>query len=168
MFRTRRMALMIPMLLALAVGAGGCGSGYDGKDYVPSGGVDAGNGRIILNDVWIDGPHGLPAGADAGLRLDLANDSYRPDALTGVSVPLAQHARLMLHGKPVRRIRVGAWGDRDLEWRSQRNGVELLGLRRALKPGQWFYATFRFQHSAPVRMQITVAPLAPEAGPPAS
>ncbi len=163
MHRTRRMALMVPMVLALAIGAVGCGSGHGGKDYVPSGGVDGGTGRMVLDDVWIDGPHGLSAGADTGLRLDLANHSARADALTGVSVPLAQHARLMLHGKPVGRIRVGPWGVRDLEWRSNRDGVELLGLKRTVQPGQWFYATFRFQHSAPLRMQITVAPLASEA-----
>jgi copper(I)-binding protein len=166
MNKARRVALMVIVLLALALGASGCGSGYEGQDSVPSGGVDATNGKVILDDVWIDGPSGLPAGADTGLRLDLANDSYHRDALTGVSVPLAHHARLILHGRPVRRIPVGAWGDRDLEWRSNRDGVELVGLKRAVKPGQWFDATFRFEHSRPVTMQVTVAPLAREVRPP--
>jgi copper(I)-binding protein len=165
MHRTRRAVLTALMLLTVALGAGGCSSGYEGGGYVPSGGVDSGNGKVTLDDVWIDGPHGLPAGADTGLRLDMADNSHRRDALTRVSVPLAAHARLMLHGRPVPRIDVAAWGDRDLEWRSNRDGVELIGLKRAVKPGQWFPATFWFQHSRPVTMRITVAPLAPEARP---
>ena len=157
--RRPRRAALLTVLLLVAVACSGCGSGYQGKDYVPTGGVDAGNGTMVLDDVWIDGPHGVPAGGHTGLRLDMTNDSNRPDALTGVSVPIAEHARLMLHGRPVHRIRVGAWGNRDLEWRSARDGIELTGLERAVRPGQWFYATFRFQHSPAVTVQITVAPL---------
>jgi hypothetical protein len=162
MSATRRTVLLSLVLLVLAVGAGGCGSGYDGENYVPSGGVDAGNRGIRLDDVWIDGPNGVAAGATTGLRLYLANDSFHRDALTGVTVSIARRSRLMLNGRPVRRIPVGAWSARDLEWRSHRDGVELSGLRRAVRPGQWFFATFRFLHSRPVTVQVTVAPLAPE------
>jgi hypothetical protein len=161
-----RTALLTLMLLVVAVGAGGCASGYEGKGYVPSGGVDAANGTMVLDDVWIDGPHGVVAGAGTGLRVYLANDSSRTDALTGVSVPIARHTQLVLHGHPVRRIQVGAWTARDLEWRSDRDGVRLSGMRRTVGPGQWFWAVFRFQHSAPVRMQVAVAPL-PQPGHPA-
>ncbi len=161
MKRTCRAALVALMTLLLAVGVAGCGSGYEGKHYVPGGGVDAANGRMTVDDVWIDGPHGVPAGADTGLRLYLANDSHRADALTGVAVPVARRVRLMLHGRPVHRIPVGPWSGRDLEWRSNRDGVELSGLRRTVEPGQWFWAVFRFQHSRAVRLRVTVAPLAP-------
>jgi hypothetical protein len=66
----------------------------------------------------------------------------------------------MLHGKTVQRIPVGAGEALDLEWPRTRDGVELVGLTSTVEPGQWLDATFRFAHSRPVTMQITVAPLA--------
>lgn len=157
--KTRRLPLLMLVLLALALEASACGQSYDGKDYSARGGEDATNGKVALDDVWIDAPAGVPAGARTGLRLYLANDSGQRDALTSVSTPIAERARLVLHGEPVHRITVGAWSARDLEWRSNGDGVELTGLKTAVQPGQWFDATFRFQHSRPITMQITVAPL---------
>ena len=159
MLRTRRAAPVLLSLVALALGTAGCGAGVGNKDYVPAGGVDATNGRIIVDDVWVDGPAGVAAHGSVGLRLYLANDSRHDDALVGVSTPVARHTRLVLHGRPVHRMPIPAWGAVNLEWPSRGSEVRLVDLTHALRPGQWFPVTFQFENSASIIMHITAGPL---------
>ena len=152
--------LMLLILVVTALVFSARAQGYDGKDYTANGGVDATNGTIRVDDTWVDAPSGVSTGAHANLRLQLANDSGRGDALQGVSTPVAAQVRLTLHGKPVRSLHLKPWSARDLEWPTHGIGIELVGVNRPLQVGQWFPVTFRFQHSRPITMQITAGPLA--------
>ncbi len=152
----KRAAYCLPALLALAMLAG-CGSEAD-NEALPGGGTDARAGRIVIDDIWVDGPHGLNAGADAPLRLEMTNEATTTDdALVGVSTPIARRTRLERDGHPVPRIVVDAQSMTDLEWHT---GVELQGLRRNLEPGQWFPVTLTFGHAGSVTALVTVGQLA--------
>lgn len=151
--------VMLLVLVVIALFGAAAGRGYDGKDYVSGGGTDATNGTIRVNDAWLDVPTGVAPGAQAPLRVELANDSGRQDSLRVVSTPVAAVVRLVLHGKPVRRIGLAPWSARDLEWPTGGAGIQLVHLNRPLRAGQWFPITFRFQHSAPITLQITAGPL---------
>ena len=153
-----RRFLVSGVLLACLGTLGGCDSDTTGG-YVPDGGVDATHGSVMLQDVWIDAPHGAPAGADTGLHMYLDNGSNHRDALVKVSTPIARSVRLMRNGDPVTRLPIGVHQARDLEWRTDHDGVELLHLRHAVEPGQWYPITFTFTHSPVVRMRVTIAPL---------
>ena len=151
----RRTIYYLPTLLALAMLAG-CGAEADNEN-LPGGGVDATTGRIVIDDIWVDGPHGLSAGAAAPLRLAMTNESKTTnDALVGVSTPVAQRATLEHDGHPVARIEIAADTQTDLEWHT---GVQLEDLRRSLAPGQYFPITLTFAHAAPVTVQATVGQL---------
>ena len=157
---TYAVVLMLLLLVVTPLVFGALVHGYDGKNYTASGGMDATNGTVRVDDAWVDAPAGVSTGAHADLRLQLANDSGRGDALQGVSTPVAAQVRLLLHGKPVQSLHLKPWSAPDLEWPTHGAGIELVGVNRPLKAGQWFPVTFRFQHSRPITMQITAGPLA--------
>jgi hypothetical protein len=151
----RRTVRRLPALVAMGMLAG-CAT-LPPFDDLPGGGTDATTGQIVIDDIWIDGPHGLAAGADAPLRLTLTNESTTTDdALVGVSTPVAERATFRHDGQAVADIAVPAASQTDLEWST---GVELEDLRRAVSPGQWFMVTLRFAHAAPVTQLVTVGPL---------
>ncbi len=159
--RFPRTLFCLPALLALSLLAG-CGTEADNED-LPGGGVDADTGHIVVDDIWVDGPHGLSAGSTAPLRLTMTNESStRSDALVGVSTPVAEGAVLERDGRPVSRITVRAASQTDLEWRT---GVELQGLRRGLTPGSWFPITLLFAHARPVTVLATVGQLGQQPAP---
>jgi copper(I)-binding protein len=142
--------LAVPMLA-------GCATLAPFQD-LPGGGVDAGSGQVVIDDMWVDGPRGLTTGTDAPLRLTLTNESpTTADALVGVSSPVAARAVLLRDGRTVSSIPVPAATQVDLEWRT---GVELEGLRRDLRAGQWFPVTLTFSRSAPVTTLVAAGPLA--------
>jgi copper(I)-binding protein len=149
------------MVLVLALGAlAGCyqGAGTTGP-YVPEGGVDANNGSVIANNVWIDAPNGVPAGDSAWMRLSLTNDAQTDDALVGVASPDVRQASLQLAGKPVKKIDIPAGKSVNLEF-GQGSGVKLDGFREDIRAGQtWFDVTLTFAKSAPITMSITAGPL---------
>lgn len=137
-----------------------CGTGHlpdpAQPHYVPRGGVDGRTDSIIVDDVWIDAPHGVPAGANTSLRLDLSNESGRNDALVGVSTPIAERVTLHRNGESVDRIAVRPHSSTNLEWVDD---VRLDHLRHAIQPGRWFPVTLRFAWSAPLRIRVTAGPV---------
>lgn len=144
----------LPVVLAVGLLAG-CAP--DPSQDLPQGGVDATTGRIVIDDIWIDGPQGIPAGSTAQVRLALFNESAAAnDALVGVSSPDAAHAVLEHDGHPVPEIAVPAGGHADLEWAG---GVELQDVRHRLEPGQRIPVTLTFARSAPVTVMIAAGPL---------
>ena len=146
----------LPALLAVGMLAAGCAS-QPPFQHLPGGGSDADTGRIVIDDIWVNGPHGVAAGASAPLQLTMTNESTTTaDALVGVSTPVAEHATLEQDGHAVGTIALPAGTQTDLEWRT---GIELQGFRRSLIPGQWFPVTLTFRQAAPVTVQITVGPL---------
>jgi len=161
----RRTIRGLPALLAVVLLAG-CATQPPFQD-LPAGGSDADTGQIVIDDIWVNGPDGVSAGADAPLQLTMTNESTTTgDALVGVSTPVAERAMLERDGHPVARIDIPAASQIDLEWRT---GVDLQGFRRSLTPGQWFPVTLRFGRAAPVTVLVTVGPLAsPRPSPTAS
>lgn len=146
----------LPTLLAVGLLAG-CGVQPSFQD-LPGGGVDTTTGRITIDDIWIAGPHGVAAGADAPLRLALKNESTSTDdALVGVTTPIARSVQLEQDGRPTDKIALPAGGFVNLEWQT---GVELEGLRTSIRPGQPFWVTLRFARAAPVAVQVAAGPLA--------
>jgi hypothetical protein len=135
----------------------GC-SAQDPFQDLPAGGVDARTGPLVIDDIWIDGPQGLDPGADAAVRLTVTNESHTTaDSLVGVSTPAARRTVLQSGGRTVSRLVLGAGTQTDLEWTT---GVELVGMRERLTPGQSIPLTFTFAQAAPVTLQVDVGPLA--------
>ncbi|WP_165554452.1 copper chaperone PCu(A)C [Kribbella capetownensis] len=153
--RGRTAIRWLPVLLALLTVAG-CGSIPPFQD-LPAGGVDAESGRVVIDDIWVDGPHGITAGGSAPLRLAITNESPTADTLVGVSTPIAERVVLEQGGHPVAGIALPASGFVDLEWRT---GVELEGLRTSLIPGTYVPVTLRFAHATPVTVRTAIGPLA--------
>jgi copper(I)-binding protein len=153
--RGRRTIRWLPVLVAMLTLAG-CGR-YPPFQDLPGGGVDAASGQVVVDDIWVDGPHGIPAGGSAPLRLAITNASPTADSLVGVSTSIAERAVLEQDGHPVAGIALPASGFVDLEWRT---GVELEGLRTSLTAGTYIPVTLRFARAAPVTVRAVVGPLA--------
>jgi copper(I)-binding protein len=152
----RRTIRRLPALLAVGMLAG-CGSQPPLQD-LPGGGVDATTGPVVIDDIWVDAPAGLTAGADAPLRLTMTNRSTTTgDALVGVTTPVAERAVLLRDGRTVPSIALPAATQTNLEWLTS---VELDGLRRNLRPGERFPVTLTFSRAAPVTVQVAAGPLA--------
>jgi copper(I)-binding protein len=156
--RLRRVLVVGSLLVVLGLVAG-CDTTSATGLYVPDGGVDARHGSMMLEDVWIDAPHGAHAGADSGLRMYVDNGSDHSEAIVKVSTPLARSVRLLRDGHPVGRLRVRAEQAQDMEWHKGNDGVELVHLKHAVEPGQWYPVTVTFAHSPAITMQVTIAPL---------
>lgn len=152
--RSRKTLRWLPALLAVGL-LTGCSS-QDPFQDLPSGGVDARTGQLVIDDIWIDAPHGLTAGANAPLRLTMTNESATGDALVGVSVPDAAHTVIQSNGHTVASIVLPAGSQIDLE---SRTGVDLEGFRQSFIPGQRIPVTLTFAQAAPVTVQATVGPL---------
>lgn len=146
----------LPAALAVLTLAG-CATQPPFQD-LPAGGVDANTGQLVIDDVWVGAPQGLAAGSQAPLHLTVTNESSgTADALVGAWTPVATHVVLLRDGQPVRSIAVPAGTQTDLEWRTS---IELEGVRRDLRAGQWFPVTLRFARSAPVTALVAAGPLA--------
>jgi copper(I)-binding protein len=153
--RGRRAIRWLPVLLAMFTVAG-CGW-YPPFQDLPGGGADAQSGRVVIDDIWVDGPHGIPAGGSAPLRLAITNAAPTADTLVGVSTPIAEKTVLEQDGRPVAGIALPASGFVDLEWRT---GIELEGLRTSLAAGTYVSVTLRFAQAAPVTVRAVIGQLA--------
>jgi copper(I)-binding protein len=118
---------------------------------MPQGGVNTTIGRMQLDDIWVEGPHGVAAGASAPLHLAMTNGSTHEDTLVRVTTPAARQVTLPRGG-----IAVPAGEQVNLEHHTD---LLLRGVRHALKPGQWFPMTFEFARAGAVTVDVTAGPL---------
>lgn len=133
----------------------GCGDPKQ-DESLAQGGVDASVGHMTLDDVWVAAPHGVAAGGSAPLHMAIANESGRPDALVGVSSPVAGRVVLERAGHPVARLTAAPGQLTDLE---RSRTVVLEGVRRPLHVGEWLPITFQFARAGGVTVSVTVGPL---------
>ena len=151
-------AALVPAVLSVVV-LSGCGAFTPAPPFpraVSAGGIDANVGSVVLDDVYLEGPQGLAAGATAPLRLAMTNKSTAPDALIGVSSPDATGARLETAGRPVNSLPLPSGTLVDLE---VRDDIQLTGLRRPMGAGEWFPVTLRFARAGAVTLTVTVGPM---------
>ncbi|MDX6248023.1 MAG: hypothetical protein QOF10_1383 [Kribbellaceae bacterium] len=161
---SRRMLRWMPVLASVGM-LTACSTADPFQD-LPAGGVDATSGPLVIDDIWIEGPQGLNAGADAPLRLAIVNESPTTgDTLVGVSSPAAHRTVMLSGGHVVTGIVLGPNSQTDLEWST---GIELQGLRASLIPGQRIPITLTFANAAPVTVQAAAGPLAAPPSPPVS
>ena len=124
----------------------------------PAGGTNADTGQLVVDDIWVNGPKGLPAGGDAPLQLDITNESATAgDTLVGVSTPIAQKVVLRQDGHVVSGISLPPSSNVDLEWQT---GIQLQGLRQKVAAGQYVPVTLTFAQAAPITTQVVAGPLA--------
>jgi copper(I)-binding protein len=149
----RPWAVVAPLLL-LALPLTGCEAGTvpdTPLPNLPQGGVNTTIGAIHLDDIVVEGPHGLAPGAAAPLHMVITNDSTRNDTLVSIATPVASEVSAPSGGTVV-----PAGQQVDLE---NRDDLVLRGVRKRLQPGQWFPMTFRFVHAGAVTVDVTVGPL---------
>ena len=152
-------AVLLAVVMSIAVA--GCTEADKTGPYVPEGGLGATNGAIVLDDVWIDDPNGVPRGGSAALRLYVDNESKTDDALVGVTSDTVSSASLQMDGRPVSRIDLPAEKAVNLEW-GNGTGVQLEQFRQTIRPGQWFSITLSFARSDEITMLVTAGPLGVE------
>jgi copper(I)-binding protein len=144
----RLLLLVLPMVLA------GCAAGSfpdTPATVVPQGGVNTTVGQMQLDDIWVNGPQGVAAGGSAPLHVAMTNDSDRDDTLVRVTTPVARRVTLPRDG-----ITIPPGEQVNLEYRTD---LQLQGMRRALKPGQWFPVTFEFARAGAVTVDVVAGPL---------
>jgi copper(I)-binding protein len=144
---SRLLLLVIPMLLL--TGCAARSFPETTTPVTPQGGVNTTVGRIHLDDIRVEGPQGVAAGASAALHLAATNDSARDDTLIRVTTPAARRVSLPPGG-----IVMPAGEQVNLEGRTD---LWLQGVRRALEPGQWFPVTFQLAQAGTVTVDVTVA-----------
>ena len=155
--------LAAPLLLLIAVVAlvaRGSNENLVGYQAVPGGGTNVSQGPVKLDDVWLDAPHGVAVGGDAGLRLTLIDTSGAPDAdLTGVTSPDVRHAVMRLGGHVVRDIRIPSSGDPvNMEW-GRDSGIELTGFTHAVTAGYYIPLTLHYADGTSQELQVVAGPL---------
>lgn len=154
------------VLLAATLGLGltACGAGFDANTYDARNLDDATNtdiGEIALRNVYLEAPdEGAlhPAGSDARLRLMLSNNGPEPDRLVSVSTDAASSAQLVLNGRELESLPLapGELSDPELE-------VELTGLTRGLRSGEYLTVTVQFENNGAQEIQVPVgSPTNPE------
>jgi copper(I)-binding protein len=139
----------------------GCEAGYQAPTqqwHQPTEGAGTQKNGISVRNVFVLGaaPAGeLPAGSDAGMFLALANNTNRPDKLTGITasaatslvqlpndaaVDLAPNSSVLLTGPQPQ--------------------VLLRDLTKALPGGSWIKVTLSFQNAGDVTLSVPVMPAA--------
>jgi copper(I)-binding protein len=156
--RTRLLlGLVIPLLLLT-----GCAARSFPETptlVLPQGGVNTTIGQMQLDDIWVEGPYGLPAGGSAPLHVAMTNDSTSADTLVRVSTPAAREVTIPPGG-----MLVPAGQQLNLQ---DHTPIRLQGIRQPLKAGQWLPVTFEFARAGAVTVDVTVGPLgqSPAPGP---
>jgi copper(I)-binding protein len=144
-----RVLLVIP--LVLLTGCAARSFPDTPTTVVPEGGVNTTVGQVQLDGIWVQGPHGIRAGASAPLHVAITNNSSGDDTLVRVTTPVADRVTVPRGGIVVR-----AGEQVNLQYRTD---LQLHRVRRPLQAGQWFPVTFQFARAGTVTVDVTVGPL---------
>jgi copper(I)-binding protein len=132
------------------------------NDAHPSGFILAASDGVSVSDAWA---RATPAGASTGAAYLMLMGGGQADAVVGVSTPAAATAAVhqsasnkgVMTMRAVPSLPIPAGGMVMLEPGGYH--VMLMGLTKPLVAGQTFPLTVRFEHSAPVTVDVTVRPV---------
>lgn len=155
---SRRFATVLAVGLLLPLALTACGSGRSPEGYAERPTVDAAQaslGDLQLRNVHIappaDGEAELPVGATATVTLSVVNIGEAPDRLVQVSSDIATSVEVLGADKqPTQQVDIpplGAIGNQDFS-------ISLVGLTRAIRPGEHAQITFTFTRAG--RRTLTV------------
>jgi copper(I)-binding protein len=149
---------------ALTLGLSACGAGFEANTYDARNLDDATNtdiGRIALRNVYLASPDkGIlhEQGSDARLQLAISNTGEQADRLVDISTDAASDAQILLDGRKLSSLEVPAGGLSDPELE-----VELTGLTRDLRSGEFLLVTVRFERAGEKTFEVPVgSPTNPE------
>ena len=160
--RPRPAVLLGAPVLALALSA--CGAGFQANTYANRNLDDASNadaGEIALRNVYLASPdEGIEhaSGSDVELLFAIANNSQQPDTLVEVRTEDAESAEIVVGGRSVEELPLPAASLSDPEL-----AVELTGLTRAVRAGEFIDVVFRFERNGETTVKVPVgSPSNPE------
>ncbi len=142
---------------ALTLGLSACGSGFEANTYDARNLDDAANtdvGGIALRNVYLASPDkGIlhPKGSDARLQIAIANTGREADTLVDIRTEAASDAQILLDGAKLSSLDVPAGGLSDPELE-----IELTGLTRDLRSGEFFLVTVRFERAGETTFEVPV------------
>lgn len=149
---------------ALVLGLSACGSGFEANTYDARNLDDATNttvGTMALRNVYLASPdEGIlhEEGSDAQLQIAIANTGREADTLVDISTDAASDAQILLDGRTLSSLEVPAGGLTDPELQ-----IELTGLTRDLRSGEFFTVTVRFERAGETTFGVPVgSPSNPE------
>ena len=149
---------------ALVLGLSACGSGFQANTYDARNLDDATNttvGTMALRNVYLASPdEGIlhEEGSDAQLQIAIANTGREADTLVDISTDAASDAQILLDGRTLSSLEVPAGGLTDPELQ-----IELTGLTRDLRSGEFFTVTVRFERAGETTFGVPVgSPSNPE------
>jgi copper(I)-binding protein len=141
----------------LALSLAGCGAGLNANTYLSRNLDDAANadvGEISLRNVYVASPEQgieIPQGDEAELLLFIANNSQTADRLVSVDTDAAGSTDIRFEGRSASSVEVppaSLIGDQLV--------VELSGLTRPLRAGEYLDVTMRFERAGERRVQVPV------------
>jgi copper(I)-binding protein len=151
-----------PFLLLLAVGLlcgtlAGCDVGRNAATLhetpaIP--GVDGAVGSLVLDDVFLETAHAVPAGGSVALRAAFTDQSHQPDRLVAVTTPAATSVEPDGTAAPGG-IEVPA--DRQVDATTGSVLIRLTGLTRALSPQTTVPVTFEFARAGRGTLDVPAA-----------
>ncbi|MCU1603897.1 MAG: hypothetical protein JWP46_362 [Modestobacter sp.] len=141
-----------PFLLLLAVGLlcgtlAGCDVGRNAATLhetpaIP--GVDGAVGSLVLDDVFLETAHTVPAGGSVALRAAFTDQSHQPDRLVAVTTPAATSVELLAPDGTAAPGGIEVPADRQVDATTGSVLIRLTGLTRALSPQTIVPVTFEF------------------------
>jgi copper(I)-binding protein len=159
-----------PCLVLLAVGLlcgtlAGCDVGRNAAtlhETPDTPGVDGAVGSMVLNDVFLETAHTVPAGDSVALRAAFTDQSVPPDRLVAVTTPAATSVELLAPDGTAAAGGIEVAADRQVDATTGSVLIRLTGLTRALSPQAIVPITFEFARAG--RGTLDDVPVAPARG----
>lgn len=153
--RVRRLATGL-LAAATAVSVSACGASRDAQTYQERTVADASNaatGVLALRNIAVEAPDDelYEVGDDASVVLTVTNASEQEDRLVEVTSSVADEVVVLAGGQERDLVVPGLGSTGDFV------ELELRGLTRALRPGQYVDLTFRFADNGTVEVSAPVA-----------
>ena len=153
---TRRLATGL-LALATAASVSACGAGLDAMTYQERNQAessDASTGSLAIRNVMVEAPPSgelYEVGEHATVVLTVTNASDEEDRLVEVTTPVASEVIIRAGGREDG-VDVPPFGSTGSEVT-----LELVGLKQALRPGEYVDLTLRFEDNGTVELRAPIA-----------